>query len=286
VTTPPSRDIDAQRRAENFPVALMFLPPSYRRDLVSIYDVVRTIDDIGDQATGDRVAQLHEFSAGIAALWRGEPPTQPVLQRLASVVSDRSLSRGPFDRLVEANLRDQSVATYESLDDVLGYCALSAAPIGELVLEVFDQATPGTRERSDRVCNALQLLEHWQDVAEDHRAGRTYLPQEDIRRFGVSEQDLCSSTTSAALRRLIGYETERASDLLESGASIVDDLHGCARLAVAGYVAGGRATVDALRTADGDVMPGPPKPRKRDIARHLVAQFRGTTGLTPGLSPA
>ena len=100
------------------------------------------------------------------------------------------LPRGPFERLIEANRRDQAQATYETFDELVGYCDLSANPVGELVLHVFGAATPDRIALSDRVCTALQLAEHWQDVAEDHAAGRVYLPAEDLDRFGVTADDL------------------------------------------------------------------------------------------------
>jgi squalene synthase HpnC len=258
----------------------MVLPAQYRRDLRAVYDVVRVIDDLGDLAAGDRTALLTDYRADLALLWsHGEPahstqrPMEPTCLALAPVVERRRLIWQPFDDLVEANLMDQRVSTYRTFDDVLQYCALSAAPIGRMVLQVFGQSSPEREVLSDRICMALQLLEHWQDVGEDHRAGRTYLPQEDLARFGVAAADLMSATTSPALRRLVRHETDRAAELLESGAPLVGTLHGWARLAVAGYLAGGRATVDALRRADGAVLEGPPKPRRPDTLRYLVREL-------------
>jgi squalene synthase HpnC len=268
--SPGVADLRAKERAENFPVALLLLPRNYRSDLRAIYDVVRVIDDLGDQAEGDRAAQLRDYHQDLSLAWTMEQPAHPTCRRIRETVVSRRLSRQPFDNLVQANLLDQTVSTYPTFDDLLHYCALSAAPIGRLVLEVFSQASPEQQQLSDRICSALQLLEHWQDVAEDQRAGRTYLPQEDLARFDVPPGDLKSTTTSPALRALMRYETVRAEELMESGAALVATLHGWARLAVAGYLAGGRATVDALRRADGNVMNGPPGPRRSDTARHLI----------------
>jgi phytoene/squalene synthetase len=113
-------------------------------------------------------------------------------------------------------------------------------------------------------------VEHWQDVAEDRRAGRIYLPLEDLEAHGVAETDLDRTVATSAVRQLIAFETDRAADLLDSGAPLVASLHGWARLAVAGYVAGGRAAIDAMRRADYDVLSGTPRPRRRDVATHLA----------------
>jgi phytoene/squalene synthetase len=144
-----------------------------------------------------------------------------------------------------------------------------------MVLEIFGAATPARQALSDRICNALQLLEHWQDVGEDRRAGRIYLPQSDMARFGVSATDLDADCASPALRELITFETAQASALLESGQGLTRELTGWAKLAVSGYIAGGRATVDALNRPGTDVLAAVPKPRKSDVVRHLVRQLRG-----------
>ena len=120
--------------------------------------------------------------------------------------------RQPFQRLIEANRQDQRQAAYETFDELVGYCELSANPVGELVLHVFGAATPDLIVLSDRVCTALQLAEHWQDVAEDYRNGRIYLPGEDRRRFGVADAELAAPETGAALRapaRVRGGEGSR-----------------------------------------------------------------------------
>jgi squalene synthase HpnC len=181
------------------------------------------------------------------------------------------LPREPFENLVEANRWDQRISRYASFDDLRAYCALSADPVGRIVLGIFGagaRGDPVAIELSDRVCTALQLVEHWQDVAEDRRAGRVYLPAEDLVRYGVAESDLDSAPTPATVRRLMAFETDRAEALLDAGAPLVGRLRGWARLAVAGYVAGGRAAIDALRRADFDVLTRTPKGRRRDVVRH------------------
>jgi squalene synthase HpnC len=258
------------RHAENFPVALRVLPRRLRSDLIAIYDLARTVDDLGDEAAGDRTALLRAFGEDLGRIWAGGKPEHPVLRALAPVVRRHNLEREPFDRLIRANVQDQKVTRYATHEDLLGYCALSADPVGRLVLAVFGVRAPGAEELSDRVCTALQLVEHWQDVAEDYRAGRIYLPQADLAKFGVPEADLTASPASPALRRLILFEAQRATELLDAGTPLVGMLRGWAKLAVAGYVAGGRATLDAMRRAGGDVVSQPVHGRRADLLRHLV----------------
>jgi squalene synthase HpnC len=224
------------------------------------------VDEIGDTFTGDRSARLNELAADLGTIWSGGRPADPVLRRLARTVRDRAMSPEPFEQLIEANLQDQIVSQYETFDELRGYCALSADPIGRMVLEVFGQAGPETIARSDQVCTALQLLEHWQDVAEDRRAGRVYLPQEDLRRFGVGEHDLDQLSAGPRLRSLMRFEIERAAGLLGEGAAVVPQLHGWGRVGVAGFVAGGQATASALRQTKGDVLGRAARPSRLTTA--------------------
>lgn len=259
----------AKERAENFPVALRVLPRRVREHLTALYDVMRVIDDLGDEAAGDRTARLTAFAEDMALVWSGGTPQAEPLRRLVPTVRATGLPQELFDRIVAANLRDQRITEYETYEDLLDYCTLSANPVGRIVLGVFGVSDPVAGELSDRVCTALQLVEHWQDVAEDRGKGRVYLPKEDLARYGVPASDLDAPTASPALRRLMEFETGRAAALLDSGAPLVGMLRGWARLAVAGYVAGGRAAVDALRRSGGDVLAATPRARRRDVLRHL-----------------
>lgn len=265
----------AKERAENFPVALRLLPRAPRTHLAALYDVARVVDDLGDEAPGDRLALLEAFRVDLATIWSGGAPRAGVLRRLAVTVAACDLPQEPFDRLVEANIWDQRITRYDTFDDLVGYCRLSADPIGRVVLDIFGVSSPSAVACSDRVCTALQLVEHWQDVAEDRRAGRIYLPREDLDRFGVAESDLDAPTAGPALRRLIAFETDRARQLLDAGTPLLGMLHGWARLAITGYVAGGRAAVACLRRAGWDVLAGSPRVRRSDLVRQLTVLWWG-----------
>jgi len=252
------RELRRLEQAENFPVALRVLPRRYRRDLRTVYDTARLIDDAGDDPSASREQRLERLGGIEAGLRRSLDPAG-------------RLPLQPFLDLIAANRQDQAVARYPSYDDLAGYCRLSANPVGRLVLAVFDVDDEQARQLSDDVCTALQLLEHCQDVAEDKRLrDRVYLPQDDLARFGVTDADLTSPVTPVGLRRAIAMQVDRAAALFESGPALLRRLHGAARLAVAGYVAGGLATADALRRCDYNVGATTPKPRGQDIARHAV----------------
>jgi len=243
---------------ENFPVAMRILTRQTRADLVAIYGFARLVDEIGDEAAGDRLVLLDWLEDDLERAFESVPQ-HPLLVRLAGTIRRLNLPRDPFVRLIEANRRDQVQTRYATFADLLDYCRLSANPVGELVLHVFGAATPERIALSDSVCSALQLIEHWQDVGEDFARGRVYLPEEDLERFGVTAEELAASRASERLRRLLAFEVERAGALLDQGAPLVRLLEGRARFAIAGYVGGGRATIAALVNSDYEVLAGLPR---------------------------
>jgi squalene synthase HpnC len=261
--------LEDKLRTENFPVALRILPRRFRDHLTAVYGFARTVDDLGDESTGDRLANLDAFEKDLDLIWSGGDPSD---QRLAATVRALDLPAEPFHRLVEANRQDQRVNSYRTFDDLRAYCTLSADPVGRIVLEIFEVSSDVRVGWSDAICTGLQLVEHWQDVAEDRRAGRVYLPADDMARFGVTPEDLDGPHAGENLRRLLAFETDRAAELFRQGTPLVRDLSGWARLAVGGFLAGGLATVDALRRADYDVLARTPRPRKTGVLRHLIAK--------------
>ncbi len=266
----------AKEQAENFPVALRILPRRHRAHLLAVYDVARVVDDLGDRGHGDRRPALREFDADLDTLFGGGTPRHPVLQRLRPTMLACGLDAKPFHDLVAANLQDQEKAAYGTFDDLVAYCRLSADPVGRIVLRVFGAGGPRLEDLSDRVCTALQIIEHCQDVAEDRRAGRIYLPLADLDRFDVRPTDLDAPRASPAVRALVAFEAERAGTLLDQGLPLLKHLRGWARLAVTGYLAGGRATLYALRRAEWDVLARTPRPSKRDILAQAVAATFGS----------
>jgi squalene synthase HpnC len=254
---------------ENFSVASLLLGRATRDHLTAIYGFARLVDQLGDEVAGDRLALLDDFEEDLNRVFEGTPQ-HALLQRLAGTVRACALPRDPFLRLIEANRRDQRQSTYDTFDQLLEYCGLSANPVGELVLHVFGAATADRIALSDRVCTALQLVEHWQDVGEDFQRGRIYLPAEDRARFGVTTEDLGAGATTAQLRELLAFEVARARRLLDDGAPLVGRLRGRGRIAVAGYVGGGRASLDAIVAANYDVLAGAPQANRLERARSVL----------------
>jgi len=268
--------IAARAATENFPVALFVLSANQRRHLMAIYRFARLTDQIGDAAHGDRLAMLDELQRQVNTCVDADTNAgarHPIIETLLPTIRECGLPIGPFHRLIDANRLDQRKHRCESYQELLDYCDLSANPVGELVLHVFGVATSERIRQSDAVCTGLQFVEHWQDVKEDYAAGRIYLPSEDLVKFGCREEELGADTASHALRELLCFECERAHALLDEGVPLVRSLRGRARLAIGGFVAGGRAALDAIARNAYDVMGGAPRARRRDFARRYFGML-------------
>jgi squalene synthase HpnC len=259
----------ARSAGENFPVAPLVLPRSVRHHLMAVYGFARLADYIGDEAPGERVPLLAWLDQEIDRVYSGTPE-HPVMCRLAPTVRELKLSPEPFRHLVEANRRDQVVSRYDSFDSLLEYCALSAAPVGRLVLSIFGVVTAERTRWSDSVCAGLQVAEHLQDVSEDLDRGRVYLPQEDLERFGCSTEDLRSAPFPPQARAVIEVQVERARTLLEEGSPLVASLRGRLRLGVAAFAAGGHAALDGVERGLNSSARAPGRPRRLDAILHLM----------------
>ena len=139
---------------------------------------------------------------------RQPPPGSAVVREVARTAAECVIPAEPFRMLIEANRQDQTVSRYATFDDLLGYCRLSANPVGRIVLHIFGAATAERERLSDLVCTALQLAEHWQDVAEDFARGRIYLPQEDWWRSAARKAIWSSPPPASATTPLSGVSTQ------------------------------------------------------------------------------
>jgi squalene synthase HpnC len=276
--------VAAKAAAENFPVALRILPRRYRAHLTALYGFARLVDDIGDEplpglpadaspetVAATRLRLLDDLQLDVAKIYDGGEPQLDAIKALKVTVRQCAVPQKPLDDLIQANRQDQLVTRYETYDELKKYCELSANPVGQVVLAIMSTATPARVTASDSICTALQLVEHTQDVAEDLANGRIYLPREDLERFGVTELDLAKPRAEANVRQLIKFEADRAERLLDEGAPLIGTLHGAARIAIAGYLAGGRAALKAIADKNYDVLTGAPKPGNADT---LVAMAR------------
>jgi squalene synthase HpnC len=257
--------IDARSGGENFPVASLLAPREVRPHLRAIYGFARLVDNLGDETEGDRVALLDELEHELDACYGGAPRTA-IMRRLQKTIAVRDLPREPFARLIQANRIDQRRSRYETWADVHGYCTYSAEPVGRLVLGVYGRAgEPDLVAMSDDVCTGLQLVNFLQDPPRDYALGRIYLPLEDLRRFGVEEEEM-AGPHSDRLATLCRFEARRASALLERGFPLAEALGKRIGRSVALFSRGGLAALSALERKGFDVFSGRPAPSRLTFA--------------------
>lgn len=245
---------------ENFPVASILLPASLREPVAAIYGFARSADDFadeGDLPPPQRSALLAAYQAELDTIERSEPTRHPVFLRLRPVIARYGLPLQLFRDLLDAFLQDVSKDRYRDFPELMDYCRRSADPVGRLLLHLFGRATAQNLSRSDAICSALQLINHWQDVGIDAAKGaegRIYLPQDDMARFGVSEDDIRRRVASADFRQLLRFQVNRARALMLSGAPLGWDLPGRIGLEIRAIVAGGLRILDKIEAVDYDVF--------------------------------
>jgi len=246
---PSAAEVLSRSGGENFPVASILFPRELRPHLMAIYGFARLVDQMGDDAGTpgrDRLRLLDGLASDVDAIYDGRPPEHPLMEQLAPTVTVFDIPRAPFDRLVDANRRDQIARRYATFDDLLEYCSLSANPVGELVLHVCEAATAERIALSDATCTGLQLVEFWQDLGEDGARGRIYVPLEDIDRFGYSEERMLAGVADRRFRELMAFEADRTRAWLDRGRPLARTLPGRIGLAVRLFTGGGMAALDDL----------------------------------------
>lgn len=248
----------ASKHQENFTVMSWCLPRALRPHFASLYTYCRMTDDIGDEAEGDRLALLDEWERDFRACLAGER-SQPVFIALGETIERYQISSDPFLRLIEANRIDQRKQRFATYSELLEYCSFSATPVGRMVLAVLGYHDEERGELSDATCIGLQLANFWQDVSRDRQQNRIYLPQEDLDRFGVTEEAIFGGGDSDQSRALIQFEVERARALFRKGKALEGHIDRRSRLDVRLFRLGGEAVLDAIERANYNVLSARPR---------------------------
>ena len=254
----------AESHYENFHVVTRFLPRRLRPHFHAIYGYCRIADDLGDEVP-DRAAAL-----ALLDLWGGELDScyegharHPVFVALAETIRACAIPKEPFADLLTAFRRDQTVTRYETKQEVLGYCRFSANPVGRLVLHACGEASEENFRLSDATCSALQLANFWQDVRVDFQKGRVYLPQEEMRRFGVTDETIARGVATTGFRALLKQEVSFARGLFEAGLPLIGRVRRDLAVDLDLFSRGGLEILRAIERRDFDVLSGRPAISKR-----------------------
>jgi squalene synthase HpnC len=272
---------------ENFPVASILLPKQLREPIALIYQFARQADDFadeGDFTQEERLKKLNAFQDDLDLYVAYIKPANPFFSALGDMVKAHQLPFQPFYDLLTAFKQDVIKTRYETIDEVMDYCACSANPIGLLLLHLYQAATPQNIAYSNQICTALQLINFIQDVGIDFNKNegkqRIYLTQEELSAFGISETMIADyvqgiKPIDPIWSQLIGMNLHRAKALLYAGSPLGSILKGRIGFEMRMIIAGGERIIAKLAKVDGDVFNKRPVLTKRDwILVFLKALFR------------
>lgn len=245
----------ASRHYENFPVASWILPGRIRPAAQAIYAFARVADDFADEAVheGRRLERLREWEGMLESCLRGEA-IHPVFVALRDTIERFDLPPEPFRELLAAFRMDVEVRRYPDFGTLLKYCRLSANPVGRLMLQLFGHTGAVEIGRSNALCTALQLTNHWQDVAIDLRKDRIYLPRDDMERYGVGEEDLRAGRVTTGFRALLIDLAGRTRSLYRAARPLCDSIGGRLGLELRMTWLGGSRVLDAIEANGCDVF--------------------------------
>lgn len=262
---------------ENFPVASILLPPRLRPAVEAIYAFARSADDLadeGDASPEQRLDALSAYERELDRIENGQSSELLLFRALGRVIADYRLPMQPFRDLLSAFKQDVAVKRYESFDALLDYCRRSANPVGVLMLHLYGAADARNLQDSDSICSALQIINFWQDVAIDWKKQRIYLPQQDLLRFAVTEQQLARAEVNDAWRQLMKFEVDRARAMMHSGAPLALRLPGRIGWELRLVVQGGLRILERIEAVDYDVFRHRPKLGKSDWLKLVSRAFR------------
>jgi len=253
---------------ENFPVASLLLPAPLRGPIEIIYRFARSADDFadeGDDPAEVRLRRLNDYRRQLAE------PREPLLRDVAKIIREHELPVALFADLLDAFSQDVTKKRYADFAEVMAYCRRSANPVGRLLLHLFKRTNDSDLRDSDAICSALQLINFWQDVEIDWvKDNRVYLPQDDMARFGVTEQHLGQKICDPAWRALLKFQVDRARELMLSGTGLGRTLPGRVGLEIRATIQGGLRILEKIERAGYDVFRRRPTLRAFDWPLMLV----------------
>ena len=249
----------AESHYENFHVATWFLPKALRPHFHAIYAYCRISDDLGDEVpdTAQALALLNLWGRELDACYEGRA-RHPVFVALTPTIHACGIPKEPFADLLTAFRQDQTVTRYTAMRDVLGYCRYSANPVGRLVLYACGEAGEENFRLSDATCAALQLANFWQDVGVDFGKGRVYLPQDEMKRFGVSDETIAAGVATLEFRALLRHEVEYTRSLFEKGLPLIARVNRDLAVDLDLFSRGGLEILRAIERRGYDVLSGRP----------------------------
>lgn len=221
----------AHKHGANFSVGFRFLPRAKRRAVYAAYAYCRVADDISDDPGSNVAERLDAWQRELDACYEGRP-SHPITIAIADALTRFDIPKSAFIALIDGCRQDMVKSRYETFEELLHYCDLVATSISDISLSIFGYRSDRAREYGRNLATALQLTNVTRDVGDDLGRDRIYLPLEDLRRFGVSEEELVARNEHDRMRGLIEFQIARAERYFKDAEPLLDELEFDARFGV------------------------------------------------------
>lgn len=270
VPLPPSLELDAcyrycealcRARHHNFPVASFFARSALRKHIWAIFAFARVADDFADEAEfeGRRTRELDRWEEQLHACYFGAPPEHPVFVALQDTVKKFQLPITEFSRLLSGFRTDLEVRRFGTMRELRSYTSEAAEPVAHLLLYIAGYRDPALHAFAADLATGLALARLLQDIPADVDRGRIYLPQEDLRHFGVTEDALAARAATPELAGLIRYEVARTRALFERARPLVDRVGSDLAVELALMWHGGMRILDKISDAGPHLLEDRPR---------------------------
>ncbi|HEY2830126.1 MAG TPA: squalene/phytoene synthase family protein [Thermoanaerobaculia bacterium] len=221
----------AHKHGANFSVGFRFLPKAKRRAVYAAYAYCRFADDIADDPGSDIAGRLDGWQHELDACYAGSP-THQITIALGDALKEFAIPKSAFVALIDGCRQDVVKTRYETFDELLHYCELVAASISDISLAIFGYRKESAIAHGRDLSTALQLTNVTRDIGDDLARDRVYVPQDELRRFGVGEPDLFARRETPEMRKLIEFQIERAESYFRAAEPLLEELEFDARFPV------------------------------------------------------
>ena len=232
---------------ENFPLWSSFYLKNLMPDLSSIYYFCRKVDDISDLNKDSAIKELLNLEKSLLNCFKKKCNENDEFFNLMQTISKFELTIDDFQSLIQANYQDLQIKRYNSIDDLLEYCKLSANPVGSLVLKIFGDFNESNLKFSNYICTGLQLINFIQDMRRDSKLGRIYIPLDDLKKFQIDENDILENKSTLAMRQLVKMQCERSYEIINSGKPLVESLYGPKKIPISLFIQSGNLVLTKIK---------------------------------------
>ena len=248
---------------ENFPLWSSIYLRKFMPDFASIYFFCRTVDDISDLKKDIAILKLKETEKLLLRCYEDKCDNNDIFFDLYKTIKKYDIPQKNFQDLIKSNYQDLNINRYNTFEDLISYCNLSANPVGRIVLKIFNESNSSNIKFSDEICTGLQIVNFIQDVKRDSKMNRIYIPKNDLVNFGVNEDDIFKGKSSKEFRNMIKFQCDRAEEILENGKPLVNQISGTKKIPISIFIQSGKLVIKKIRSIDYETI----------TTRPFVSQF-------------